>query len=161
MLWRLSSDLKRFKASTLGKPVIMGRKTYESIGKPLPGRETIVVTRDVGFSVPGVLAAPDLAAAIALARDRAVAMGADEVVIAGGGEIYAQALVLADRMVITHVELAPEGDAFFPPIDRQVWREVSRERCEPGEKDDASFTIAVYERRRFPAGGVENGLEEA
>ena len=92
LLWRLSSDLKRFKALTLGKPLVMGRKTFQSIGRPLPGRETIVVTRDRDFTPDGALVAHDLDAALALAEARAAAMGADAIVIAGGGELYAQTI---------------------------------------------------------------------
>ena len=141
LLWRLSSDLKRFKTLTLGKPLVMGRKTFESIGRPLPGRETIVVTRDQNFSAEGVAVAHDLAAALSLAQDRAMAMSADAVVIAGGGELYAQTIALADRLAITEVALAPEGDAVFPRIDPTLWREVRREPGARGPKDEADFCV--------------------
>lgn len=147
LLWRLSSDLKRFKALTLGKPLIMGRKTFELIGRPLPGRETIVVTHDPAFAAEGVLLADDLPAALALAQDRAAAMGADAVVIAGGGELYAQTIAHADRLALTEVALAPEGDAVFPPIDPALWREVRREPGARGPKDEADFCFVDYERR--------------
>ena len=137
LLWRLSSDLRRFKALTLGKPLIMGRKTFQSIGRPLPERETIVVTRDPGFKPDGALVAHDLAAALALAEARAAAMGADSLVIAGGGELYAQTFALADRLAITEVALAPEGDAVFPPIDPAEWREIRREPGVRGPRDEA------------------------
>ncbi len=148
LLWRLSSDLKRFKALTVGKPLVMGRKTFESIGRPLPGRETIVVTRHAAFVPAGALVAHSLKAAVALAADRAAAMGADAIVIAGGGEIYAQAIGLADRLAITEVALAPEGDTRFPPIDPSVWREVRREPGERGPNDEADFVFVDYVRRR-------------
>lgn len=144
--WRLSSDLRRFKALTLGKPLVMGRKTFQSIGRPLPGRETIVVTRDPGFSAGGVHLAHDLDAALALAEARAVAMDADAVVIAGGGELYAQTFALADRLAITEVALAPEGDAVFPPIDPAEWREVRREPGIRGPNDEADFAFVDYVR---------------
>ncbi len=147
LLWRLSSDLQRFKTLTLGKPLVMGRKTFKSIGRPLPGRETIVVTRDQNFSAKGVAVAHDLAAALSLAQSRAMAMRADAVVIAGGGELYAQTIALADRLAITEVALAPEGDAVFPRIDPTLWREVRRESGARGPKDEADFWFVEYERR--------------
>ena len=115
--WRLSSDLKRYKALTWGKPMVMGRKTYLTIGRALPGRETIVVTRDPGFAAPDVLVAHDLQAALTLAAERARAMGASEIIVAGGGEIYAQTIALAERLFITEVALDAEGETRFPPID--------------------------------------------
>jgi len=147
LLWRLSSDLRRFKVRTLGKPLVMGRKTFESIGRPLPGRETIVVTRAPGFTAEGVLVAHDLAAALALAEHRAAAMGADAVVIAGGGELYAQTIDSADRLALTEVALAPKGDAVFPHIEPALWREVRREAGVRGPNDDADFAFVDYERR--------------
>jgi dihydrofolate reductase len=148
LLWRLSSDLRRFKALTLGKPLVMGRKTFESLGRLLPGRETIVVTRDPRFSAQGVLVAHGLEAALALAEARAEAMGADAIVIAGGGELYAQTIERARRLAITEVALTPEGDAFFPSIDPTLWREVRRERGVRGPKDEANFSFVEYERVR-------------
>ncbi len=144
--WRLSSDLKRFKALTLGKPLVMGRKTYQSIGRPLPGRETIVVTREAGFAPEGVAVVHDLDAALRLAESRARVLGVDEVVVAGGGEIYAQTILRARRLHITEVDLAPEADAHFPPIDHAIWREVARERGQRGPRDDADFSFVEYER---------------
>lgn len=145
--WRLPSDLQRFKAITMGKPMLMGRKTFETIGKPLPGRETIVLTRDPAFAAPGVLAARDLPQALALADARGRAMGACEIVVAGGGELYRQTLNHASRLDVTQVDLAPAGDATFPAIDPAVWVETSRTPHPRGEKDDAAFTVVVYERR--------------
>jgi len=146
LLWRLSSDLKRFKALTIGKPLVMGRRTFESIGRPLPGRETIVVTRHAAFASAGVLVAHSLEAALSLAAERAAATGADAIVIAGGGEIYAQTIGRADRLAITEVALEPEGDARFPRIDPNLWREVRREKGERGPRDDADFAFVDYER---------------
>ena len=146
--WRLSSDMKRYRALTWGKPMVMGRKTYLTIGRALPGRETIVATRDPDFAAPGVFVAHDLQAALTLAAERARAMGADEIMIAGGGEIYAQTIGRAERLLITEVALDAKGDARFPPIDPGQWREVSREKGERGPKDEADFTFVDYERRR-------------
>jgi dihydrofolate reductase len=145
--WRLSSDLKRFKALTLGKPLVMGRKTFESIGRALPGRETIVVTRDPAFAPSGVLVAHGLAAALHLAADRASALGAGAIIIAGGGEIYAQTIERAHRLFITEVALEAEGEARFPRIDPLKWREISRESGERGLRDEADFAFVEYERQ--------------
>jgi dihydrofolate reductase len=147
--WRLSTDLKRFKADTMGKPIIMGRKTYEGIGRPLPGRLNIVVTRDKTWRAEGVEVAHTLEAAIQLATVRGRSMaGVDEVCVIGGGEIYAQALPLADRLHVTHVLAAVDGDAHFPPIDPQTWRVVSSQEVPAGEKDSHATRYSIYERRR-------------
>ena len=141
MPWRLSSDLKHFKALTMGKPLVMGRKTFESVGRPLPGRDVIVVTRDAGWSRPDVWVARSLDEALRLAADAA------EIMIGGGGEIYAQALPRAQRLYITEVDLAPEGDVRFPEIDTVDWREARREPGERGPNDAADFAFVQYERR--------------
>jgi dihydrofolate reductase len=146
--WRLSSDLKRFKALTWGKPLVMGRKTFESIGRVLPGRETIAVTRDPAFAPPGVFVAHNLDAALDLATERTYAVGADEIIIGGGAEIYAQTIARASRLFITEVALDAEGEARFPPIGPHEWREISRETGERGERDDADFAFVSYERLR-------------
>jgi len=146
MPWRLPADFAFFKRTTLGKPLIMGRKTFESIGKPLPGRTNIVVTRQAGYQPDGVLVMSDLAAALDHARTIAAADGVDEIMIGGGAEIYGQAMGLADRLYITHVALSPEGDTFFPRIDATAWRIVDQPAVKPGEKDSASFAVKVYER---------------
>ncbi|HEY6633946.1 MAG TPA: dihydrofolate reductase [Rhizobiaceae bacterium] len=147
--WRLSSDLKRFKAGTMGKPIIMGRKTWESFPKrPLPGRANIVVTRDKTYRAEGGEVAGSLEDAIALARIRARCMaGADELCVIGGGEIYAQALPLADRLHVTHVLANVDGDTVFPPIDPEIWYLASVEDFPAGEKDTHATRYAVYERR--------------
>jgi dihydrofolate reductase len=139
--WRLPSDLKRFKALTMGKPLIMGRKTFQSIGRPLPGREIVVVTRDPGYAPEGVAVARDLDEALRIGEARARASGSDEIVVAGGGEIYAQTIGRASRLHITEVDLAPEGDAYFPPIDRATWGEAAREIGARGPRDEADFTF--------------------
>lgn len=147
--WRLSTDLKRFKADTMGKPIIMGRKTYEGIGRPLPGRLNIVVTRDKGWHADGIEVAHSLEEAITLAKVRGRCMaGAGEVCVVGGGEIYAQALPLADRLHVTHVLATVDGDAHFPPIDPAFWRIVRSEDFPAGEKDSHATRYTVYERLR-------------
>ncbi|AZO67600.1 MULTISPECIES: dihydrofolate reductase [unclassified Mesorhizobium] len=147
--WRLSSDLKRFKADTMGKPIIMGRKTYEGIGRPLPGRLNVVVTRDKTWRAEGVEVVHSLDDAIGLAKVRGRCMaGADEICIIGGGEIYAQALPLADRLHVTHILAAVDGDAHFPPIDPDSWRIVRSQDIPAGEKDSHATRYSVYERRR-------------
>lgn len=150
LLWRLSSDLKRFKARTMGKPLVMGRKTFQSIGRPLPGREIIVLTRDRSFSPAGPLVAHSLETALALAETRAEAMGADAIVVAGGGELYAQTIGQASRLAITEVALEAAGDVRFPAIDPGKWREVRREPGERGPKDEPDFEFVDYERRLSP-----------
>ena len=144
--WRLPSDLKHLRATTWGRPMIMGRKTFDSIGKPLPGRESIVVTRDASFARDDVHVARTIDEALAIGAERAQAMGVDEIMVIGGGELYRATLDRADRIVLSEVDLAPEGDAFFPVLDMRRWREVSRETPPRGEKDDAAFTVRVLER---------------
>lgn len=148
LLWRLPSDLRRFKAMTLGNPLVMGRKTFQSIGRALPDRETIVVTRDRGFRPAGAWVAHSLEAALALAEERAQAMAAEAVVIVGGAKIFEETIGGADRLAITEVALAPQGDARFPPIDPEVWREARREPGQRGPGDEADFTFVDYELRQ-------------
>ena len=147
MPWRLSTDLRRFKALTLGKPVVMGRRTFESIGRPLPGRANIVVSQREGYRPEGVTVAASLDAALAGATAAASGAGLDEVFVIGGGEIYAAAMPHADRLHITHVAARPSGDTTFPAIDPAVWTRVSGEDVPTGEKDTAPTTYAVYARR--------------
>ncbi|WP_186386208.1 dihydrofolate reductase [Stappia sp. TSB10P1A] len=146
MPWKLSTDLKHFKRLTLGHPMVMGRKTFESIGRPLPGRRTIVVTRDAGWAHEGTTRAGSLDEAFALAADAAAEAGVSAIMVVGGGTIYAAALPLADRLEITRVHAAPEGDTLFPKIDPQEWREVTRETPPRGEKDTADVTFLTYRR---------------
>ncbi len=141
--WRLPSDLKRFKAVTLGRPVIMGRKTHESIGRLLPGRTNIVVTRSEDKSWPGVIVAQTLAGAVKLAQQKD---GDGEIFVIGGGQLYAEAMSSADRLYITHVAATPEGDVFFPVIDDRIWKVASRETIEAGENDSAEMDFVIYER---------------
>ena len=144
--WRLKSDMQRFRALTMGKPVIIGRKTYLSIGKPLAGRTTIVVSRDRDFAAPGVLVAPSLDAAFAAARGDALRRAADSIIVAGGADIYVQALPAATHLAITHVYKHVDGDIHFPAIDPKLWREVARDEREPGADDEAPFAFVSYER---------------
>jgi dihydrofolate reductase len=144
--WRLSTDMRRFKAITIGKPVVMGRKTYDSIGKPLPGRRNIVVSRDVSFGPAGVDVTPSVEEALVRAKEAAGNDDSAEIVVIGGGEIYRCTIDLADRLYVTHVDAAPEGDTYFPPIDPESWRVVSSESEAAGPKDSAATTFVVYER---------------
>ncbi|HYD89367.1 MAG TPA: dihydrofolate reductase [Vitreimonas sp.] len=144
--WRLSSDMKRFKAATMGKPVLMGRKTWESLHvKPLPGRQNLVLTRAADYVAEGAWVYTDLAAMLAAGRAMAEASGADEVCVIGGAQLFEATLAQADRMVLTEVDLEPEGDAFLS-FDRTHWREVAAEHVPRGPKDDADFTVRVLER---------------
>ena len=136
--WRLPADLKRFKAITLGHPILMGRKTFESIGKPLPGRTNIVITRQRGLEACGATVAHSLEEALQICE------GQDEVFVIGGAEIYKQALPLADRIYLTHIDQDFEGDAFFPKLDPAAWKETAREEF-PAESPPHSFL--TYERK--------------
>jgi dihydrofolate reductase len=145
--WRLKSDLKHFRELTINKPVIMGRKTYLSIGKPLKDRTNIVLTRDLGLVAPGAMLATSLDAALAYAREDAGKRGVDEIMVIGGSDVFADTIARADRLEITHVHASPQGDSFFPPIDPKIWREASRQRHAAGPDDEASFTVATYLRQ--------------
>ncbi len=149
MPWKLSTDLKRFKAMTLGKPMIVGRKTLDSYGgKPLPGRPHVVVTRDMTRQIEGVQIAGSLREAIDKAQAIALDIGADEIGILGGGQIYRQAIDVADVLYITHVEAdIPDGDTVFPDIDSEIFEKVSEEAVPAGEKDNYPTRFAVYRRK--------------
>ncbi len=143
MPWHIPGDLKFFKAQTLGKPVIMGRKTFQSIGRPLPGRLNIVITRDGNFVAEGVCLRKSLEEALDLAREEVKRQGGDELMIIGGAQIYSQAIDLADRLYITEVDLEPEADAFFPETKAQEWSESSRETHTPdGSTPGYAFVIS-------------------
>ncbi len=148
--WHLPEDLRHFKATTLGHVLIMGRRTFDSIGRPLPGRRTIVLTRDLHWSRPGCDRAGSLDEAIRLAGD------VDEVFIAGGGDIYRQALPYADRAIITQVNLAPEGDAFFPELDPDRWELVEQQQHQSAT--GVSYAIAHYRNRVRNPGSATIGL---
>ena len=144
MPWKLSSDLKRFKAITMGKPVVMGRKTFESIGKPLPGRPNIVISRSQAL-IDGAIVTTGLGAA--LEKAASLVPESDPVIcVIGGGEIYRQAIDRADRLEITHVAGEIDGDTVFPEIDPAVWQLVSEEAVSPGERDSHAMRFAVYRR---------------
>ncbi len=143
MPWRLSTDLKRFKAITMGKPVVMGRKTWESIGRPLPGRRNIIVTRNRDYQAEGA----DIATSLRAALDMAQSEQAEEVAVIGGGEIYSQAVEVADTLHVTHVEADMGGDTRFPAIDPAIWKAIKREPVAAGERDTYATEYVIYERR--------------
>ncbi len=145
--WRIPSDMAFFKRTTMGKPIIMGRKQYETVGRPLPGRSNIVVTRQQGYQPEGVLVLASLDAAVAVARDIAQKDGIDEIVIIGGGEIYAQMMDRADRLYISHIALNPAGDVRFPAIDPALWAVTEEPEIAPDSRDEAPYRVKVYERR--------------
>lgn len=147
MPWRLKSDLAHFRRLTINKPVIMGRKTWQSIGRPLPQRTNIVITRDTAFTAHGALVVPSVEAALDAAREDAAARGTDEIMVIGGSDIFLATLPVADRLEITHVHATPEGDVRFPPIDSAVWQEVSRRKHPGGPNDSADFSVTAYIRR--------------
>jgi dihydrofolate reductase len=144
--WRLKSDMQHFRRLTVGRPVVMGRKTYESIGKPLKDRTNIVISRDPAYSAEGIAVAHNLDAAMQMARDDARRRGADSVAVIGGAGVFSDCLAVADRLEITLVHASPRGDTFFPPIDEKIWRETARMRQEAAPGDDADVTFITYER---------------
>jgi dihydrofolate reductase len=146
--WRLKSDLQRLKALTIGKPVVMGRKTFLSLRRPLPGRTNIVVTRDAGFRSPGAVVTTSLANARAVATGDALRRSAAEIVVIGGAEIYAQCMGIADRLEITEVHARPEGDTCLAAIVAADWNEVARVRNPSGPDDSADFSYVTLIRRR-------------
>lgn len=147
LIWRLKTDLRRFRGLTLGRPVLMGRKTFLSIGKPLPGRETIVLTRDRAFRADGVHVVHSLEEGLAEGQRLGAASGADSVVVAGGGDIYAQALPIADRLELTLVHADPAGDAVFPEWSRAAFDNIGREDHPADADNEHAFTFATYRRR--------------
>lgn len=145
--WHISSDLKHFRALTINRPMIMGRKTFESIGRPLEGRTSIVVSRNLARIGSGVILATSIDAALGAARNDAEKRGVDEIMAIGGGDIFSALMSRASRLEITHVHASPAGDSFFPDIDPQQWEQRSRREVPPGPKDSASFALATYVRR--------------
>ena len=145
--WRMKSDMQHFRRLTLNRPVVMGRKTYESIGKPLKDRTNIVITRDPAFSPDGVVVVDNLPGAMKIAHADARRRGADTIAIIGGAGVFAETLPLADRLEITRVHAAPAGDTFFPPIDPGTWRETARLRQEAAPGDDAAMSFITYARK--------------
>lgn len=147
MPWRLPTDLKHFKALTVGKPVIMGRKTFQSLGKPLPGRPNLVLTRDERFSADGIEVFSSLSSALVRCEVLLTELQVDDIMIIGGGQIYRSALEVADRLEITEVDAEPEGDTTFPEINPSIWEETARRSGEQTEKDSAGFEFVTYQRR--------------
>ncbi|WP_129141573.1 dihydrofolate reductase [Modicisalibacter coralii] len=146
--WYLPEDLKFFKRMTQGKPLVMGRKTHQSIGRALPGRLNIVVTRDSGFRAEGVRVCHDLAEALSLADDQAIIDGVEEIMVMGGGEIYAQAMPWASRLYLTEVAVELAGDARFPGLERGAWEEVQRVPGErSGQEGNPDYAFVAYRRR--------------
>ena len=146
--WRLKTDLQRFKALTTGKPVVMGRKTFLSLRRPLPGRTNIVMTRDAGFRASGAVATTSLDQALAVATGDALRRFVTEIAVIGGAEIYAQWIGRAARLEITEVHAKPAGDTRFGPIDKTLWEEVARAENPPGPDDSAAFSYVTYIRRK-------------
>ncbi len=147
MLWHIPEDFKYFKATTMGKPIIMGRKTFESIGRPLPGRLNIVITRDEKWQADGVHITHDLDSALAAAFAEAEAKNADEVMVVGGSQVYAQAMDQADRIYYTEVHRAYEHDASFPALDTEIWQETSREGHDGDGSKKPNYSFVVFDRK--------------
>jgi dihydrofolate reductase len=146
--WRLKSDIQRLKAMTMGKPIVMGRKTFESFPRrPLPGRTNIVVTRDASYRAAGAVVTTSFADARAVALGDALRRFATEIAVIGGAEIYAQWMDVADRLEITEVHARPEGDTYFAAIDAAGWEEAARVRNPAGPDDNADFSYVTYRRR--------------
>ncbi len=144
--WRVKSDMQRLKALTIGKPVVMGRKTFVSLRRPLPGRTNIVITRDAGYRAAGAVVTTSQTDARAIARGDALRRSVAEIAVLGGAEIYAQWMDIADRLEVTEVHTRPDGDAHFE-VDKAQWVEVARERHAAGPDDSADFSYVTYRRR--------------
>jgi dihydrofolate reductase len=145
--WQHSADLKTFRRLTMGKPIIMGRKTFQSLKKPLDGRDNIVLTTDPFFDAAGVSVVNSFADALTLARTLALTRGADEIMVIGGADVFRVALPQAERIYWTAVHAEPEGDVRFPDVDLSGWTEVEREALPTGEKDDVTATLRVLDRK--------------
>lgn len=146
MPWHLPADLKHFKAMTLGKPVVMGRKTWNSLGRPLPGRLNLVVSRQKNLSFDGAEVFPDLESALIRADAWAREQGAGELMLIGGAQLYEQALPLAERLYLTRIDLEPQGDAFFPEWEPAAWRLASRTE-HPAAAETPGYAFEAWERR--------------
>jgi dihydrofolate reductase len=144
--WRLSSDMRYFRKVTLGKPIVMGRRTFESLGRVLDRRLNIILTRDRDFAVEGAVVAHSLSEALDIAGNEAKRAGVGEIMVIGGEELFREVLPQAARIYLTEVHAAPEADTWFPEFDRRKWREVSREAHEASPKDDHDFSFVVLER---------------
>ncbi|WP_206453408.1 dihydrofolate reductase [Aurantimonas marina] len=148
MPWRMPSDLRRYRRLTMDKPMIMGRKTLDAIGRVLDGRDTIVLTHSADLPYEGALLAHSPETALDLALQCAQRRGADEIAIVGGAEIYGQFLDLTDRLMVTEIDAEVKGDAIFPPIDPSIWHKFHEEACPRGETDSAASRFVIYQRRR-------------
>ena len=146
--WRLKTDLQRFKTLTMGKPIVMGRKTFESLRRPLPGRTNIVITRDANYRAQGAVVANSFENALVVAHGDALRRAASEIMIIGGVDIYTRALPITDRLEITEVHARIEGDTRFPPIDAALWRETDRTRHAAGADDTADYSYVTYCRQQ-------------
>lgn len=143
LIWKISADLKRFKNLTSGHPILMGRKTFDSLGKPLPNRTHLIITRNADFQVPvGHYAFPSVEDAFIFCNKT----GVENLFIIGGGQIYQDTINLCDRLEITEVDAEPEGDTFFPEIDPKIWRETERENHPADEKNEFPFSFVTYEK---------------
>lgn len=147
MPWHLPADLRYFKQRTLGKPIIMGRKTWESLGRPLPERLNIVVTRQTDIALEGAEVFADLQAAIERGQEWASEQGVDEVMVIGGGQLYQQALALTQRVYLTRIDLELEGDTFFPVLDAQQWQQTEAQ-AHPAQDQEPGYTFEVWQRRQ-------------
>ncbi len=145
MPWHLPADLRYFKQRTLGKPIIMGRKTWESLGRPLPGRLNIVISRQADTVLEGAEVFADLQAAIVRGQAWAAEQGVDEVMVIGGGQLYQQALALAQRVYLTRIDLELEGDTFFPVLDAQQWQQTDAQK-HPAQEQEPGYTFEVWQR---------------
>lgn len=145
--WRIPGDMKHFKAVTMGKPMVMGRKNYDSIGRPLPGRTSIVLTRNTNWRAEGVLVAHSLDEALKLANEDARKTGAKEIAVIGGTALFEETLPIAAKIELTEVHAKPEGDVYFPKYDRSAFRETRREGPMQSEKDDYAFSVVTLERK--------------
>ena len=144
LVWKLSGDLQHFKRNTLGHHIIMGRKTFESMGKPLPGRTSIVITRNKDYHVPAPhYVVHSLDEALKIAEEKSL----EQAFILGGAEIFKQALPITDELIITEVDAGPEGDTYFPPVDYSTWEKVSEESHSKDGKNEYDYTFVVYTRK--------------
>ncbi|WP_119308135.1 dihydrofolate reductase [Cohaesibacter haloalkalitolerans] len=147
MPWHVATDLKRFKELTWGKPLIMGRRTFESIGRPLPGRKNNVLTRDTSYLSSGVSVLNSIEDALSSASRQAYDDGVDEIAVIGGGAIYGALWGVASRLYVTHVHARPEGDTFLPSIEDSDWEKIYEKSADRGVNDSANMTFAIYDRR--------------
>ena len=161
MCWKIKSELQYFKKTTVGYPVIHGRKSFESLGAPLPGRANIVITRDQNYAADGITVVHTLDDAIRLAKEIATKEGKDGVFIAGGAEIYRATLPMAEKLYLTEVHMAPAGETLFPAFDRSLWRETKREFHAAQQGESADYTITVLERIQDASGTTPSACSVA